>query len=97
MERARVCSHLYFGIWQVILTSDLACLGFCSLGYSAETECIVLVELLLKESVARFFPSLGFPRINSCVSCAWCGCDLDLISDLWLIFSLCNCLMMLLD
>ena len=46
------------------------------MGYSAETEFVVLVELLLTESVARFFPSLGFPRIKSCVSCAWCGCDL---------------------
>ena len=78
MERARVCSHLYFGIWQVILTSDLACLGFCSLGYSAETECIVLVELLLKESVARFFPSLGFPRIKILVSLVH-GVDVILI------------------
>ena len=60
--------HLYFGFWHCILTSDLACLGFCSFGYSAETELIVLVELLLKESVARFFPSLGFPRIKILVS-----------------------------
>ena len=67
--------YLVFGF--LSLTSDLACLGFCSLGYSAETEFIVLVELLLKESVARFFPSLGFPRINSCVSYAWCDCDCD--------------------
>ena len=27
-----------------------------------------------KESVAGLFPSLGFPRINSCVSCSWCVC-----------------------
>ena len=47
---------------------------------------IVLVELLLKESVARFFPSLGFPRIKSCVSCAWCGCfDLGLMVDIFIV------------
>ena len=67
-RRARVCSLLYLVFGFLSLTSDLACLGFCSLGYSAETEYIVLVELLLKESVARFFPSLGFPRIKILVS-----------------------------
>ena len=69
MERARVCSLICTWVFgRFFLTSDLACLGFCSLGYSAETEFIVLVELLLKESVARFFPSLGFPRIKILVS-----------------------------
>ena len=33
----------------------------------SQNICIVL-ELLLKESVARFFPSLGFPRIKILVS-----------------------------
>jgi hypothetical protein len=47
-------------------------------GYSAETEFIVLVELLLKESVARFFPSLGFPRIKILVSLVH-GVDVILI------------------
>ena len=46
---------LVFGI--LSLTSDLACLGFCSLGYSAETKSFVLVELLLRKML------LGFSRV----------------------------------
>ena len=72
--------------WQVILTKHFGLSRVLFIGYSAETELIVLVKLLLKESVARFFPDLGFPRIKFlCLLCMVWNFDLGLMVDIFIV------------